>query len=112
MQMLPDKIAVMVGPQRKGLIELPDAVDWKGARMRRPGRSLLKGTVYAVGIRKDSRVPLPEVGDTVCVEPGEGLVIEHGDLDISLGSIVPEGHTLRMFGYGDDWVNSVPVTMD
>lgn len=106
-QLLPDRIAVLVpNDQDTSEIVLPEATHTKWYVSLRPGRRLLRGTVAAVGRQRGRFVP-PPVGETVYVEGHAGLTIEHLDTDTSID--VPEGFTLRLYGVGDHWIESVHV---
>jgi hypothetical protein len=104
---LPGRLAVLVPDAPGGAIVLPQAIRDRLIEMERPPVGLLQGTVVAVGAQY-GRVTMPSVGDTVWVLPKPGLIIASDDLDIpSLGANVPPGHTLRIYGAGDDWHDAV-----
>ena len=111
--MLPGRIAVLVKKNEQGLILKPDRTREYEEVSRAPGRALLRGWIVGRSERMGrARIPAPKVGTPVLVEPADGLIIEHLDTDISLGSIVPEGYTLRMYGVSKQiWFNSVPIAL-
>ena len=106
---LPGRVAVMVPDMAASLdqIAVPDAIRERYLAMNRPPYPLLRGIVTAVGMRRGP-VAMPEVGDSVWVLPRPGLIIEPHDIDISsIGAMVPEGHTLRLYGVGDAWFDQI-----
>jgi hypothetical protein len=56
---------------------------------------------------------MPTVGNNVWVMSKPGLIIYPGDVDIpSVGAQVPAGHTLRLYGVGDEWDEAVLAVED
>jgi hypothetical protein len=71
--------------------------------MEKPPISLIRGIVVSAGRGVD--VP---IGAVVWALPKAGLIVEPNDLDLpELGSLLPNGHTLRFFGVGDAWSDQV-----
>lgn len=112
-QCLPGKIAVLVDEkdQYEGEVKVPDWMREKIDRLHPRGKRLLKGTVVAVGKHR-GRVKSPPIGSKVYVMPFSGLTISHNDPDVSFGSEIPEGHTLRLFGMGGAWHDNVLVVSE
>jgi len=110
---LPGRLAVLVpdaSPQ--GGIVVPEAIRQRYLAMDRPPYPLVRGEVVAAGAPR-GRVVMPRVGDEVWVYPRAGLIVEADDIDIpSLGRQVPAGHTLRLYGVGDDWFEQVALAKD
>lgn len=101
--LIPGKLAVLVDeyvPDSE--IDIPSWVVQQQENLDISPYHLLKGVVLR------SEAYGYDDGDQVLVRINKGLVINHNDPDIpSLGPLVPEGKTLRIYGRGEDPADQV-----
>jgi len=92
------KLAVLVDEYKSASeVDVPEWIVQQQENLDLPPYHLLSGVVIK------SHSSQYEVGDKVLVRINKGLIISHNDPDIpSLGPLVPEGKTLRIYGRGED----------